>query len=69
MKPWKKALLFSVIWIVLTIAGGIVHTNVLRAGELTSTQDSAMTARYANACFIGLLLIWILVFSQKQPKR
>jgi len=69
MKPVKKALLFSVIWIVLMIAGGIVHTNVLRAGELTSEQDSALSARYGNACFIGLVLIWIFVFTQKQPKR
>ena len=68
-KTWKKALLYSIIWTVLMTAGGIVHVQVVRAGHITPTESSALTARYANACVIGLMLIWILVYTQKQPKR
>jgi hypothetical protein len=69
MKTWKKGLIFSLVWIALTIAGGIVHTEYILAGRITPSQDAALSARYGNACVVGLMVIWITLYSRKQPKR
>ena len=39
MKWWIKALIATGIWIVLIIGIGIIHTNVILKGKLTSVQD------------------------------
>jgi hypothetical protein len=58
MRWWKIALVISAIWIGLIIVAGILHTEVILAGQLTEAQDDVISFRYGFACGVGLVLIW-----------
>ena len=62
MAWWKKALIFSVIWAVLTIGTGIIHTNVILAGKITPQQDEKISEVYGKVCGGGLVAAWILLY-------
>ena len=68
MKWWKKALLFSGVWMALTIGVAFVHTSVLLAGKITPEQDSTISRQYGQACGSGVVLIWI-IFGQLSKKK
>ncbi len=67
MKWWKKALIASLVWFVLGIGVGILHTEVIRAGELTPAQADASYERYGNVVGFGLVAIWIVMFARRKP--
>ncbi len=67
MKWWKKALIASLVWFVLGIGVGILHTEVIRAGELTPAQAEAICERYGNAGGVGTVAIWIVMFLRRKP--
>jgi len=60
MKWWKKSLIISVIWIVLVIGAGMLHTNVILAGKLTPQQDDELSGQYGMACGGGIGMIWVI---------
>jgi len=62
MAWWIKALILSVLWVVLTIGIGIVHTDVLLAGQITRQQGSAISQMYGTICGVGLGVVWALVY-------
>ena len=69
MKRWQKALLFSVIWIVAILGIGIFVTDVMLAGKITPQQDEQISEKCGMACGAGALLIWVIVFTRKRPRR
>ncbi len=60
MSWWKKALVFSGVWIALVIGVGVIHTNVVLAGKITPQQDEAISEKYGEACGTGLVAIWVI---------
>ena len=56
------ALIMSVVWVGLTIGGGIVHTDVILKGQLTPEQDGALSEKYGKACGGGLVAVWVLAY-------
>ena len=62
MKWWKKALMVSVIWAVVTIGAGIIHTNVILAGKITPQKDEKISEAYGKVCGGGLLAAWVLSY-------
>src|SRR5262245_55810919 len=68
MKWWMKGLITSGLWIALTIAIGLFHTEVILGGKLTRQQDKAIAELYGTVCAIGLVLIW-LVFKARDESR
>ncbi len=67
MKWWKKALIASLVWFVLVFGVGILHTEVIRAGELKPAQAEANYERYGNAYGVSLVAIWIVMFARRKP--
>jgi tellurite resistance protein TehA-like permease len=67
MKWWKKALIASLVWFVLVFGVGILHTEAIRAGELTPAQAAAIMERYGNAVGVGQVAIWIVLFLRRMP--
>jgi|GEM_PF-2463667 len=68
MKWWKKALLFSVLWVALVIGAAVVHTEVVLAGKLTPQQDEAISEKYGQLCGAGLVGIWVLLGAAPRHK-
>ena len=67
MKWWKKALIASLVLFVLVLGAGILHTELILAGELTPAQSDAVMERYANAIGVGMVAIWIVLFLRRKP--
>ena len=67
MKWWKKALIASLVWLVLVFGAGILHTELILAGELTPAQAEAVMERYGNAIGFGHVAIWIVLFLRRKP--
>ena len=68
MKRWQKALLFSVIWIVVVLGAGIFVTDVMLAGKITPQQDEQISELCGMAIGGGAVLIWVVVLTRK-PSR
>jgi len=66
MKTLQKYLLCSVIWAVLVIGAGILHTNVILAGRITPEQDAQLSERYGMACGFGVSLVWCIFIVRKK---
>ena len=62
MKWWKKALIASLVWLVLVFGASILHTELFRADELTPAQTEAIFERYGNVVGAGLVPLWIVMF-------
>ncbi len=67
MKWWKKALIASLVLFVLVLGAGILHTELILAGELTPAQADAVMERYGNAIGVGMVAIWIVLFLRRKP--
>jgi hypothetical protein len=67
MKWWKKALIASLVSLVLVLGAGILHTELILAGELTPAQAEAVMERYGNVVGVGLFVIWIVLFLRRKP--
>jgi uncharacterized membrane protein len=67
MKWWKKALIASLVWLVLVVVASILHIELIRAGELTPAHAEAIYERYGNAYGFGLVAIWIVMFLRRKP--
>ena len=67
MKWWKKALIASLVLFVLVLGAGILHTELILAGELTPAQADAVMERYGNAGGVGSVAIWIVLFLRRKP--
>ena len=67
MKWWKKALIASLVWLVLVFGVGIIHTELVLADELTQAQADAVYERYGNVVGVGLVPIWIVLFLRRKP--
>lgn len=65
MAWWIKALIFSVLWVVLTIGIGIAHTDVILAGQITREQGSAISQMYGMICGVGLGVGWALAYATR----
>ena len=68
MMRWQKALLFSVIWIVVVLSAGFFVTDVMLAGKITPQQDEQISEQCGMACGGGVVLIWVVFFARK-PSR
>jgi len=66
MSWWKKAILFSLLWIGVCVGAGIVHTDVVLKGRISPEQDDAISYRYGVACGVGLAPIWLLCFWRRR---
>jgi hypothetical protein len=66
MKWWVIAIIASAVWLVLIIAAGMIHTNVILAGKITPEQDEAISNAYGFVCgavlgaFWTVLMVWRL---------
>jgi hypothetical protein len=69
MKLWKKGLLYSVIWVILVIGAGILHTDVILAGQLTPQQDHAISEIYGQILGGGLIVIWVVLYCNRDTPR
>ena len=69
MKRWQKALLFSVIWIVVILGIGFFVTDVMLAGKITPQQDEKISEMCGMVVGGGTVLIWVVVFSRKRTHR
>jgi hypothetical protein len=67
MKWWKKALIASLVWLVLIIGAGILHIELILHDELTPAQAEAVMERYGNAIGFGHVAIWIVLFLRRKP--
>ena len=67
MKWWKKALIASLVWLVLIIGAGILHIELILHDELTPAQAEAVMERYGNAGGFGFVAIWIVLFLRRKP--
>ncbi len=67
MKWWKKALIASLVWLVLIIGAGILHTELILIDELALAQAEAVMERYGNAGGFGFVAIWIVLFLRRKP--
>ncbi len=67
MKWWKKALIASLVWLVLIIGAGILHIALIPHDELTPAQAEAVMERYGNAIGFGHVAIWIVLFLRRKP--
>jgi hypothetical protein len=69
-KWWVRAIVFAVIWTVLVIGAGIVHTDVIRADKLTPEEDEAISLRYGLVCGLGLLVLgaWCWLSRPRSPE-
>ena len=67
MKWWKKALIASLVSLVLVLGAGILHTELILAGEITPAQAGAVMERYGNAIGFGHVAIWIVLFLRRKP--
>lgn len=68
MKWWKVAGIISIIWVILIIATGMIHTNIILKNTLTPQQDEAISEVYGMICVGGLPLIWLISFLVKKNK-
>jgi tryptophan-rich sensory protein len=62
MRWWTKGLILSVIWLVVVVATGYVHTEVFLAGQTTQAQDEALSEAYGMASGFGLAVLWVVCF-------
>ena len=62
MKWWKKALILSGVWVVLTLGAALVHINVVLAGEITPQQDEKISESNGRLCGGGLMGTWVLTY-------
>jgi hypothetical protein len=70
MAWWKKALIVSVVWVALTIAAGMIHTDVVLADRITPERSDQISETYGMACGVGLVAIWLVAYSRhKQANR
>ncbi len=67
MKWWKKALIASLVWVVLSIGAGILHIELILHDELTAAQSEAVMERYGNVGGFGFGAIWIVLFLRRKP--
>lgn len=61
-KWWVKGLLGAVIWAVLVIGAGIVHTSVILGGRITEAEDEAISGKYGMACGLGTVGIFLFFY-------
>lgn len=52
-------MIFTGIWVLLTIGIGIIHTDVILAGRITPEQDEKISGSYGRLCGGGIVLIWV----------
>ncbi len=64
MAWWKKALIVSAVWVALTIAVGMIHTEVVLAGHITPQRNDQISQAYGMACGAGLVAIWLVAYSR-----
>ena len=64
MKWWKKALIASLVGLVLAFGACILH---IYAGELTPVQAEAIGERYGNVFGFGTVAVWIVMFLRRKP--
>jgi hypothetical protein len=69
MKWWVKAIIASVVWIVVIIAAGMIHTNVVLAGAITSKQAEAILDNYAFACGVVLGASWTVLIVWRLKRK
>jgi hypothetical protein len=62
MPWWAKALISSVIWLVVVFAVGYFHTEVFLAGRITPALDKAIGDVYASVAASGLFVVWGICF-------
>jgi len=65
MKWWKKALIASLVWVVLVFGASMLHIVLILAGEFTTAQAEAVMERYGNALGVVLVAIWIVLFLRR----
>jgi len=68
MAWWKKALIGSVVWIVLIFAVVMVHTSMTKDEKTTPEQDAAISRRYGQVFGAGLAAIWVFSFMTGKNK-
>ncbi len=66
---WRKALLFSTVWLALLLSAVFVHTNVIRAGKIMHSEDSVLSERYGLICGAGLAAIAAFIFFGKRERH
>ena len=70
MKWWKKAIIASVVWVILITSIAFIHTEIILKGKISPAQDSAISGAYGRTAGSVLILIWILlqVISHRRKK-
>ncbi len=66
MNWWKKALMLTVVWMALTIGGGMLVTDVLLKPRITPQQDEAISEVAVQACGFGIALIWLVTLVRRK---
>lgn len=70
MSWWKRALLWSALWIGLMLGIATLDTDYIRADTLTPEQQDRASGFYGQACGFGLLTIWSYSFLHRaRPAR
>jgi hypothetical protein len=62
MKWWARAILISVVVIVLGIGGGIYFTEVAMKGQLTPEKDEKISETIGEVVGITVGAAWVLAF-------
>jgi len=66
MRWWIKALIFSVVFSVVSVGiiatVGYFHTDVYLAGQITQAQDHAISEKYGDLAGRGLGVVWVICF-------
>jgi hypothetical protein len=60
MKWWVKALLVSILWVLLVCGIGYIHTEVFLRGSITEAEDLLISKRYGQLAGIGIVFILFL---------
>lgn len=65
---WQKALLCSVIWLLIIFSAAIIHTSMILAGKLTRAEDAVLSERYGMICGAGIVVILATIFVRRSPR-
>lgn len=64
---WKRALLWSALWVGLMLGIAALDTDFIRADELTPEQQDRASGFYGQSCGFGLLTIWSWLYFHRPP--
>lgn len=69
MAWWLKALILTIVWVAMLMGIGIIHTDVVLAGQITRQQGSEISRLYGMVCGMGIAGIWVFFILRAASAR